>query len=481
MAGNEGQPVGFDVVTPLPKKPSSRTKHRKTSTGRSHSHVSKSKWTNPSTRKGDASLPPLTYRKGPYDIPIEDYQWRFWVFRGKTAKVRVTEIEAVSWDDSSEILTGSLTFRVPDWADRLGIKSGHQIRCEVSDGRGFEPLWTMRVEQPSSDFALRARTVSLVSDLNRLALSTDSFTYAKGKRKPGGWRVDQVIRDICARYRVPVAACPRMKARIKAWHQIDQTPLDLIRLALQRETKLTGRQFAVSVDWRGRLHVSSYRRPRHLWQVGPQLLAASGSETHNERFATELTVRTSIARETTDKKGNRKVRHRSMKVVIPTPRGIKLYGYIHRNVYSPDANSQAELRREGKLFMAAVAKPVRQFSVTLPGMPHLRRLDAMRVLLPQHAVDQVVYVSEVRHSVSGSSGYTTEATLNFQDPYLDIRRTTILDKLSDTAVARQRRDPTPKKPKNKPNKNKTQNAHTPKKKNQPTGFDVVTPHTGGGK
>lgn len=471
MATGTKVPTGFDVPTPSP-----RTKHRKTSTGRAHAHVAKSKWTKPSTRKPDASLAPLSYGRGPYEIPVENYVWRFWAIRGDESKrVKVGEFDSVSWDDSSAVLTGSLTFRTPEWADRLGIKSGHQIRCEANDGSGFEPLWTMRVDQPNSDLASRSRTVNLVSDLNRLALSTDDFTYAKGKRKKGGWRADLVIRDVCARYNIPVASCPRMKALIKHWHLVDQAPLDVIHSALIREKNVTGRKYAVSLDWQGRLHVSSFRRPRHLWQVGPQLLAATGSETANERFATALTVRTDTTSETTDKKGNRKVRHHPMKVVVPTPKGIKLYGLIHRNVYSPDANSQAELRHEGKLFLAAVAKPVRQFSVTLPGMPHLRRLDAMRVLLREHAVNQIVYVSEVRHNVS-SSGYTTEAVLNFEDPFLDDKRTTILDKLSDTAVARQRRDPTPKKPKNKPKSSKTQQAHKPKPKSV-TGFDVVTPTT----
>lgn len=466
----------FDIKT---THATTRTKKAATKAGRAHAHVKKSNWTKPTTRKADASLPPLVYERGPYDIPVESYTWRFWAIRGDESKrVKVEEIEACSWDDSSAVLTGSLTFRIPEWADKLGIKSGHQIRCEVSDGRGFEPLWTMRVDQPNSDLAARERTVNLSSELNRLSLSTDDFTYAKGKKRPGGWRVDEVIRDICARYGIAVAACPRMKARIKHWHLVDQAPLDVLHSALIREKKLTGRKYAVSLDWQNRLHVSSFRRPRHLWQVGPQLLAATGSETPNERFATQVTMRSDYTTQTTDKKGNTKVRHHPMKAVVQTPRGLKLYGLIHRNVYSPDADSQAELRHEGKLFVAAVAKPTRQFSVTLPGMPHLRRLDAMRVRLPEHAVNQVVYVAEVRHDV-GSSGYTSEVTLNFEDPYLDDKHTTILDKLSDTAVTRQRKDPNANKNKKKgtTKTSKTQKAHTTKKKST-TLFDVPTPQTG---
>jgi hypothetical protein len=96
----------------------------------------------------------------------------------------------------------------------------------------------------------------------------------------------------------------------------------------------------------------------------------------------------------------------------------------------------------------------------MPLMPFLRRLDAVRFSLPEEGLHQVVYVSDVSHSVGGAA--STEAVLTFDDPFTDRKIDRIVSKLSDTAVARARKTP---KRKPKPKKPKSAAVRTPKPAN----------------
>lgn len=456
---------GFGVPTKTP-----RTKHRQTVTGRAHSHVPQKRWAG--SGKATTSLPPLNYNQGPNVVPIKLYDYQFWAIRGDQGdEILMTEVETATDDDSSAVMTGSLTFRFPEWAEKLGLREGHEIRKECSDDGGstWTPLWTMRLLAPNSDLKGRSRTANLSNDLYRLQQSDDNFVYVKGKKKANGWRVDEVIRDICDQYQIEIATLPVMTARIKNWHLIDQQPLDVIHSALLREKSVTGNKFALSLDWQKRLHITAFRRPTTLWEIGPQIIAATGSASHDPRFATALTVRADpVSSATLDKKKHRKTGYDKIQVDVQSDAGVALYGYIHRNVYSPDANSNSDAQHEGDLFLAAIAKPKRQYTVTLPDMPYIRRLDAFKVVLPQEGISQIVYVSDVRRNHSGTSGSTMEMVLDFDDPFADNKALRILAKLSDTAVARSRKAPAKKTTAAK--KTAAQAAHTTKAR----GFGVTT-------
>lgn len=427
------------ATSPATKPLTARQKNAKSRAARAHAHVAASRWTTASAKKVSTSLPPLSYNRGPFTLSVPGYDWRLWAIKPNET-VLMEEVEAVTWDDASAVLTGSITFHTPDWAQSLGLREGHKVRAEFSeDGANYTPCWTMRLATPNSDLVTRTRTSILVSDLNRLAQSSDDFVYAKGKGRAGGWRVDEVIRDICEQYQIEIQYLPVMNTRITNWHLIDQHPIDVIHSALLREKNHTGRKYAVSMDWQERLWVTPFRRPTSLLEIGPQIIAATGSSTHDPRFATALTVRTSFGvKVKIDRNGHRKVATQKLAVDVESKQGISLYGYIHRNVYSPDAASNADAAKEGKLFISAVAKPRRAYTATLPGLPGLRRLDAFKIVLPDDGISQIVYVSEAQHSLDAGSGYTTDTVLDFDDPFVDNKSLTILAKLSDVAVARSR-------------------------------------------
>lgn len=453
-----------DPTGPLsaPTKKTPRQKARKTAKGRAHSHVPKSRWTQASAKKPMKGLPPLHYTRGPYSLEVPDYLWRLIAIDGAGKKKLMTEVETISWDDSSAVLSGSITFHDPAWGERLGIREGHKVRAEFSTdgGHSFTPCWTMRMTQPNSDLLARTHSLSLVSDMNRLAQSNDDFTFKKGKKgwHPGGWRVDEVIKFICKKYKIPVEHCPILNTKITNWHVQDQIPLNVIHTALARHRNHTGIWFVPRIDWRERLWIVSWQRPRELYLVGPQLLAATGSSQLDERFATALTVRTGFkVKEHRDKKGKRKPHWQKLAVDVNSQAGIKLYGFIHRNLYSPDATSNADARKEGKLFLHEIAKPTRNYTVSIPGLAFVKRLDAFKLVLPADGISKIVYVAEAHHTVDASSGYTTELVLDWEDPFGFDKSAYILQKLSDTAVDRARK-PT-KAPAKKKKSSKTANAH----------------------
>jgi hypothetical protein len=334
----------------------------------------------------------------------------------------------------------------------------------------------MRVLAPNHDLATQARTANLVNDLNRMMQSDDDFVFTAGKAHPGGWRADEVIRFIADAYQFDVSYCPVMSARIKNWHLTDQKPLDVIHSALLRERHTTGRKYTISLDAEKRIHVTPLRRPKKLYELGPALLAAVASGEHDPRFATAVTVRADLPDSVVyDKKGHRKVTHSKIASDVQSDAGVDLYGYIHRNLYSPDANNDTDAEKEGKLFLHAIAKVKRSFQVTLPGMPFIRRLDAIKAVFPKDGISQIVYVQDARHALSGSNGYTTTATLDFDDPFVDHAEQTILAKLTDTAMQRNRKAATGKKAtKKKATKNSAVRTSGTKKKSGPALVGVVT-------
>lgn len=430
----------------VPTPTSTRKKNRSTKRGRTRSHVKPSKWKHGTSK--DWSIPPVKYGSGPFSIMVEQYRFRFWGIRGDQRDVvLLTEVESAMWDDATAVMTGTLTYMTPDWAKRLGLSEGHKIRCEWSDDYGstYHPLWTMRLDAPTGDLMLHERTANLVSDLNRLQQSDDDFVFAKGKRRPKGWRADKAIRFILEKYGFTVAAIPAMTTHITNWHLTDVHPLDVIQSILLRERRMAGNVYALSLDWRERVHVRPLKRPTSLLEVGPQLLAITQSATHNARFATVVTARADAGATTNkDPQGHRKVSYTKTGKVVTSHAGVRLFGYIHRNVYSPDATSIATLTHEGKLFLAEVAKYERSVAVTLPGMPRMTRLDAFRVKLPDEGINHIVYVADAKHTVD-ARGYTVDATMIFNDPFTKDKSQVILTKLTDSASARSRPLPGPKK------------------------------------
>jgi hypothetical protein len=126
---------------------------------------------------------------------------------------------------------------------------------------------------------------------------------------------------------------------------------------------------------------------------------------------------------------------------------VDRYGYIHRTLYSPDADTLAKLKQEAEQWLAAISQPRKNVSVSHPGIPKLKRGDAMRLALPDMRL-QDLWITEAHYTIQPGA-FDMELVLAKEDPFVE----TIVDKLTETATERDRVPPVKKvkkgpKPKN---------------------------------
>jgi hypothetical protein len=368
------------------------------------------------------------------DRPKFRYFARF--ANGRTAELE--DVLSCSWDDATAILTGSLSLALPRFGGRQRtpeqrLEKGDQVACYVSmHGEPYRYVWTMRVFKPEYHAADHQRSFDLMNDLEMLRQSEDKFVFkAKDRRHPHGWTGPQIIREVCRRYAIPIGGIygssrPLTKnARIHA-----QNPLEVIRQVVTRERKRHGRR--VFIRWyRGRLYVLPLRRSPDLLLLGPTLIDAVLASELPEQFASALTIR-SVAKEKLHLRLESKVSQR-------------LYGYVHKNVWSAHAKTPAALRAEGMAYLRAAAKPKQTLSLSHAGIPFIRRGDAIRVELGDRAMRrQILWVNHVTHQAQ-AEGYSMEVEMTFEDPFISRRGQSVLTKLKasrDDAVAnRARLDP----------------------------------------
>jgi hypothetical protein len=381
-------------------------------------------------------------------------QWRVLLRRsGKNTRIE-DMVESIQWTEpaDSAITRGSITFREPGYRRRpFNIGAGHEIilLCSVLGNGRFVELWRMRIYDPNHEISSGTRTFSLANDLQRLALSEDDFKYRKGKKKPRGWLVHEVIRDVCRRYRVRIGQITATRHRIKnrTWHEVD--PLTVLNDVLRAERVNTGRRLMIRMT-RGRLTVIPRKRSAELLLLGPTIIEAALRQSMREGFATALTVRgkTTTLRGRDQKDSHHRHRHRKINVKVLNAAAINRYGFIHRIVYAPDADSPAEARTLGRRYMARKARPIRDLTISHPGIPTLRKGVSIRVTLPQAGLKQIIFVSEITHNLSRAD-YTMDVTLGFDDPYVDEKPLRVFESLDDVAVRRGRPSPKKKKPKPK--------------------------------
>ena len=395
------------------------------------------------------------HRPGP-KIAYGREHFRFTLLRGRrTPRLSLDRlVESVSWLDESAILNGEIALRQAPYVKKpIPALAGHQVLCEIANSPNgpFRELWRMRVSQPSREFKEGTAGFSLQSDLALLQASEDDFRYGKGKRYKRGPFGHTVIRDICRRYGIKVRSVPRMKHRIRKMVMLNVSPLDAIVRVLKLEHTDTGRRFAIYFE-RGKLEIRPLRRSNLLLELGPSVINAALTDSIRENFATAVTVRTSASEEKPKDTKGRKVKGKKKIVVkVRLKSAVNRYGYIHRVVFAQDADTRGEARTQGLRYLARLARPQREATITHRGIPWIKRLQAIRLSFPEQQVRQIVYVRSVRFTLS-PQGLDMELSLMFDDPYVDER----LDKITEdlVEVAEKRGRPKPKKKKAKPERKK---------------------------
>lgn len=354
-------------------------------------------------------------------------------------------VEQVSWLDESAVLTGEVTLREPAYAKYpLDVIDGDEVVLEYAPTGGkYVELWRMRCREPSYGLDSGQVSLKLTSELQNLQESVDDFRYAKGKKKPKGWYVHEVIIDVARRYKIRIGKIATTRHRVTKYVRLNFNGMDVIREVLTKEAVNEKRRFVIRYH-RGKLHILPRTRNPQLLELGRLITDGTFAKTRRKRqggegsdaFATAVTVRGKNWKVSgTDTKKAKKLKGTKLQVLVVSQAAVARYGYIHRVLYSPDANSVAALRKQGQMYLAEVARADRSLTVRHPGIPTLRRGHALKVFLPQEGLNQIVYVRSVAFDLS-PRGFDMELTLFFDDPYIDRRKQLIIDKLTETARER---------------------------------------------
>jgi hypothetical protein len=331
-------------------------------------------------------------------------------------------VESISWDDATAVLTGSMQFRDPAIGTVPDVGFGDEImlECSLAGDSNFVELWRLRVEQPNRDFGPSVRAWQLINALGWLQRNTDDFKYTKDKAHPQGWLAHEIVLDLARRYNVPVGVIATTTHRIKKLVVLQGSPLDVIAAAYKRERTYTHRRFVISCD-HGKLNVTPLLRSPSLLELGPSLIQATMQQQMQTDFATAVIVRaTGKVQKGKDKKGKKRTGTGKIVVKVSSATAIKRFGFVQREVWAHDADTVAEARAAGERHLVLVGKPETTLDLIHPGIPWIRRGDAVRALLPDDALRQVIFVTEARHTLSAAD-YTMQLSFGFTDPFVDAK------------------------------------------------------------
>lgn len=382
----------------------------------------------------------LWKKKGP-DLAFGTESWRCWYVPGHGPKVNVTSnVEQVTWDDASAVLTGDMQFMESAGSAPPTIGIGAQIVLEVRmrPAGAYSELWRMRVQQPNRDFGAHEHTFQLANDLAILQGSTDDFHYTSGK-KPH-WTADEIARDVAKRYGIPVGVIAQATHKIKKLTMLQANPLDVIAAAYKREKTYTHRRFVIQM-YHGKLSITPLRHSPNLLVLGGSLISASFQEQFQDNFASAVTVRAQAkVAKPKDKTGKKRVGTGKIVLLVKSAAAVRKYGYVHRDVWAHDADSVAEARTAALRHLVLVGKPNKTLDLTHPGIASIRRGDAIRAALPDPALQQVIFVTDARHTLTGGD-YQMDLQFTFSDPFVDALKDKVDEDQYTKATAKARKPP----------------------------------------
>lgn len=350
-------------------------------------------------------------RPGSWDFRIE------LVRGGRGRPLDITPVtESLDWNDEGSGMTGSIALQRPDPArfSSLPIGLAHRVRLRVRWQGGWYELWQMEVGIPQTDLGEGTVTADLKDDLSRLARSKRDWEFRKTKRRKKGWTAREIVREVARREGIRVGTLAPASKRFRLVKK-NATALDVIREAYKRERDHSGRRFIIRVR-DGRLEVIALQRNRILYEFREQIERALVEQTQKDRPVTVIEARGRVGKG----KDARKV-----KVTVYDRSIVRRYGRVTKERDYGRVSSRAGLRREAMRDLAKELRVKRTATLTVPGVPFIRRGDTARWRTREHgwygATEEIrdrsfVTCTTVRHSLA-SDGYTTELGLSQEDPY----------------------------------------------------------------
>lgn len=380
------------------------------------------------TKKGKRrQVQPATYRSSASSLKLGREHFRVVLRRGKR-RLPTLEldplVEHVNWQREGTARTAELNFRRPldaNGADLLLKADVVDLYVAPITSSKWKLVWRMEVDTPSHQIRDGIIAVALKASLHRADQQKVGWKIKAGKR------AHTVAQYAAKRFGVPVGTLARGKRKLGKYLKKKATMVDVVKWAYGQEREETGRRFDVDVS-RGVLDVEELREPTYMHLMGPAILDATID--HNTTgLATVLTVVS-----TRKVKGQRKKTKMTVRYVDAARR--RRYGWIEKTVKKDGLKSRAEARRWAKKRLARYDRPLKTVNFSHPGIPWLDRGDAIRLYLPEDGLFRVVWITDVRHTLSAGS-YEMDVDATVSDPYVDVRKENV--KAQKKAVARRRK------------------------------------------
>ena len=362
-------------------------------------------------------------------------EYRVFLLRPKQSPLEITDLgTAVSWSDSAPILTGELQIQDPSpGKPTVSVLEGDRIQLQgrTTASGVWGEVWRMRVQGTSNAIKAGTRGWSLADDLQNLADSTDDFRFVRDRAHKKGWLASEIIRVVCRRYGIPVGALPKTTYRIKRKIAKNASPIDVITDVMKTERVHTGKRFVMRFR-RGKLFITPLVRSTLMYEMGPTIIEGTYDTNKAEGFATKLTVRgTQTSAKGKDGKQHKLRKPKKIAVSVSRAKIVARFGVVHRTITLKGLDSTAEARQRGLAELDKRTRPSQKFTFTHPGILGVRRGQAMRLRIPERSVAQVVWITELRHSVAVGD-YSMEVTVTFTDPF----KLTKADRLARTRAAK---------------------------------------------
>lgn len=329
-----------------------------------------------------------------------------------------SQLVDASWTDASSAITGSLTLRrpKPQSAQSLPIANGHMVRLSVRWGGGWYRLWTMRVQRPPSvDLDSGTLSVDLAEDMILADRGTRRWRFRKTKARKHGWYADEVTRAVCRKAGIKFGSCPKGTKRMSI--SVKGSPLDAIRKAWKEEQEKTNQKYIIRLR-DGALEVIPLRRNEILYIFEEQVRSAMVEAQQASKPVTVIHATGRIGKGSEAKK---------VKFTATDIRLLKRLGRVEEEWKAGRVASRQELKERAQRRLAQKIRVTRTASMTVPGVPFLRRGDGIRWKTKEagwRGPDRFsrdrsyVFITEITHSVSGSGAYTSDVRLTQKDPYV---------------------------------------------------------------
>jgi hypothetical protein len=328
---------------------------------------------------------------------------------GEKPMILDTAVESIEWRDEGSVLAGTVQLRRPQPlnAASLPIGRGHRIRLRVRwEDRWFE-LWQMRCLMPDADPQTGSVTCELLDDLDLLRRDQRDWNIRAGKHRPKGMLTHEAARIVLQG--IPVRKLPTGTARIKRLKRHRKSRLDMLKLIYAEERKVTHLRYIIR--WvNGAVEVTTFARNRVLYVFEQQILEALVTLNGSARPWTVIEAHGHVGKGTKHTALKWTEQHRDVVARFGRTVQIRHFGRV---------NNLAELQRRARRAYAANLRIKYTATVTVPGVPFIRRGDGIELRLPSEGYsgdDAMVYTTRVVHHVTADS-YTTEMDVNRVDPY----------------------------------------------------------------